>query len=74
MVCFGFAQGEKLLGVVDRVTPDGVWVSITCILKGRVFILDMSDSAKDIRNLSGSCPAPSPGHERVSLHLGSLTL
>lgn len=44
--------GEKLLGVVDRVTPDGVWVSVTCILKGRVFILDMSDSAKDIRDLS----------------------
>jgi ribosomal protein S1 len=49
-------QGQKLLGVVDRVTPDGVWVSITCILKGRVFILDVSNNAKDIRDLSGSFP------------------
>jgi len=46
-------QGQKLVGIVERIMPDLLWVSVTCILKGRVFLLDVSTNIGDLADLTG---------------------
>jgi rRNA biogenesis protein RRP5 len=46
-------KGQQVNGWVHQVTADGLWVHISPSVRGRVFILDVSNDLNILRNLTG---------------------
>eukprot|EP00163_Fabomonas_tropica_P031767 TRINITY_DN767_c0_g2_i2.p1 TRINITY_DN767_c0_g2~~TRINITY_DN767_c0_g2_i2.p1 ORF type:complete len:2036 (+),score=672.00 TRINITY_DN767_c0_g2_i2:48-6110(+) len=44
-------KGTKLNGFIRRVAPDGLWVTLSPTVKGRVFVLDVAQSLEVLRSL-----------------------
>ncbi len=51
-LCFN-SKGQELLGIVESATDDCLWVFLDCNLRGRVFILDVSNEIQDLKQIKG---------------------